>query len=198
MTITLATHNEGKLTEFRELMPGILLQALAGPLPEETGKSYVENALIKARAAHRECGGYVLADDSGLSIDLLDGAPGLYSSRFAGAEAGYDDKIALIWDLLKGTSPADWTASFHCVLAFILPDGTEHTFEGRVDGMIVPEKRGQNGFGFDPVFYVPSLGKTTAELNPAEKNKISHRGLAVQKLQSFLLEQKIGRTAGNA
>lgn len=190
LTITLATANEGKLLEFRELLPDINLVAPDGPLPEETGASYLENALIKARGACIQTGGYVLADDSGLSIDRLGGAPGLYSSRFAGAGASYDEKISRIWELLADVPPAEWTASFHCALAFIQPDRTEHTFEGVVRGLILPEKRGENGFGFDPVFYVPSLGKTTAELDPALKNEISHRGLAVKKLRVFLAALK--------
>lgn len=193
MKITLATHNDGKLMEFSELLPDYELVSLTSfdfALPEETGTTYEENSLIKARAAREAIGGVVLADDSGLSIDCLDGAPGLYSSRFAGIEADYDDKIEAIWHLLDGFPPEQWTASFFCVLALILSDGETRTFEGRVDGLILPEKRGTNGFGFDPIFYVPHLGKTTAELSHQDKNAISHRGLAVQKLRRFLQELK--------
>lgn len=189
MKITLASHNEGKLQEFRELLPHYTLESLAAlglPLPEETGQTYEENAVLKARAVHREVGGYVLADDSGLSIDALDGAPGLYSARFAGAEADYDGKIEAIWHLLGDTDPAEWTASFICALAFIRPDGEVLTFRGQTDGLILPEKRGGNGFGFDPIFFLPQRGLTTAEMTPAEKNAISHRGRAVAKLIAYL------------
>lgn len=179
--------------EFSELLPEFQLVSIIDSdleMPEETGTTYEENAVLKAKAVFAAVGGYVLADDSGLSIDLLDGAPGLYSSRFAGVGADYDTKIEAIWRALEGFEPKAWTASFYSVLALIGPQGAIHTFEGKVDGLILPEKRGHNGFGFDPVFYVPRLKKTTAELSHAEKNAISHRGLAVQKLRQFLLGGK--------
>lgn len=189
-TLLLATHNEGKRVEFAAMLPEFSLFSLLSfglPLPEETGATYEENALIKARAAYAAKGGLVLADDSGLSIDALDGAPGLYSARFAGIDADYDDKIAAIWHALEGIPPAQWTAAFHCVLALILPNGEEHLFKGSVEGLILPEQRGFNGFGFDPIFYLPALQKTTGEMAPALKNALSHRGRAVRKLRIFLM-----------
>lgn len=188
-TLLLATHNEGKRDEFAAMLPEFTLYSLSSyglPLPEETGNTYEENALIKARAAFAAKGGLVLADDSGLSIDALAGAPGLYSARFAGIDANYDDKIAAIWHALEGVPPEKWTAAFHCVLALKLPNGEEHLFKGSVDGLIIPEQRGVNGFGFDPVFYVPALQMTTGEMDPMLKNTLSHRGRAVKKLRVFL------------
>ncbi len=133
-----------------------------------------------------------MADDSGLSIDALQGAPGIYSARFAGENTGYPDKIARIWDMLRDVDPAMWTASFHCAIAVCRPDGTCFTTHGECRGLIIREMRGANGFGYDPVFYVPEFGCTTAEMSPEQKHRISHRGLALRLMAEKLGEELSG------
>ena len=189
MKIYLATHNQDKLNEFRELLGDRLeIQPLPTDFPpiEENGTSYEANAEIKARAVYEALGAPVLADDSGLSVDALDGYPGIYSARFAGADAAYPDKISKLWGLLAKTPPAEWGASFICALCLIDEAGRAHHFRGEVRGLIWPELRGTHGFGYDPIFYLPERQMTTAELSPEAKNEISHRGLAVQKLLTYL------------
>ncbi|MDO5734152.1 MAG: RdgB/HAM1 family non-canonical purine NTP pyrophosphatase [Eubacteriales bacterium] len=194
--IVLASHNPDKLKEFREILKGKV--DLIAPPPgiceqiEETGSSYEENALIKARVLHEACPGlYVLADDSGLSVDLLDGYPGIYSARFAGETASYKDKIDKLWSLLAAHEKSEWTAAFICALALINPAGEERIFRGEVKGLIWPERLGENGFGYDPIFYIPELRQTTAQLSPAKKHRISHRGRAVEKLLQYLEGQAL-------
>ena len=191
----LATGNPDKVREIREILTGFPFRILSmdqagfhGEI-EENGATFEENALIKAQAVHVHVGGgYVMADDSGLSIDALGGAPGIYSARFAGIEAGYPEKIAKIWSMLDhaGVSPRDWTASFHCAVAVIRPDGTWFATHGECRGLIIRELRGDNGFGYDPVFYVPAYGCTTAEMPPQQKHAISHRGLALRAMADRL------------
>jgi len=193
----LATANRDKVREFKEILSGfpfrILTMQEAGfdAEIEENGSTFEENALIKARAVHAKTGGYVCADDSGLAIDPLGGAPGIYSARFAGEQAGYPEKIARIWEMLKDVDPMRWDASFHCAIAVYRPDGSFFTARGECRGRILPEMRGNNGFGYDPVFYVPAFGQTTAEMDPAQKHAISHRGLALRQMVEIL-----GRTYG--
>lgn len=192
MQIVLATANKDKIKEIREILPDAGLEYLtlddagfSGEI-EETGRTFAENALIKARTVHETTGGYVLADDSGLAVDLLDGAPGIYSARFAGPEAGYEQKIARLQEMLAAYPEDKWDASFICVMALVKPDGTELTVKGECRGRIVSKARGKNGFGYDPVFYVPKLGKTMAELDPDVKHSISHRGRALRKMAIIL------------
>lgn len=198
MRIICASHNNDKIAELKALInrPGLDLVSCADlgftEEIEENGRSYRENALIKARAVFATLGGPVLADDSGLSLDALDGYPGIYSARFAGHESPYSDKIQKLWDLLKDVPEAEWTCAFHCALAYIDAEGREHVFEGRLDGILAHELRGSNGFGYDPVFYLPERGLTCAELSPEEKNRISHRGRAVALFRTFLAEQQHG------
>ncbi len=188
--IVLATHNEDKLNELKTiLLPygyDLISMSEAGFVGDiaETGSSYRENAYIKAKTVHDFCHCPVLADDTGLSIDLLDGAPGLHTARFAGVESGYADKIDAIWILLKPYTKEQWTATFHCTLCFI--DDDVYYFSGQIKGLISDKKMGRHGFGYDPVFYVPELGMTTAEMLPEEKNKISHRGRAIAEFVKFL------------
>lgn len=188
----LATANRDKVREFKEILSGFPFRILTmreagceGEI-EENGSTFVENALIKARVVHAKTGGYVCADDSGLAIDALDGAPGIYSARFAGEQAGYPEKIARLWEILKDVDPLRWDASFHCAIAVCRPDGTSFTAHGECRGRILPEMRGNNGFGYDPIFYVPAFGQTTAEMDPAQKHAISHRGLALRQMVEIL------------
>jgi XTP/dITP diphosphohydrolase len=183
----LATGNRHKLAEMRELLPGLDLAPLPEgiELPPETGHSFEANALIKARAAHAATGAAVIADDSGIEAEDLDGAPGIYSARYAGIDVGDEvnlEKLLHEVDAAEG----DRRAAYVCVLALIDADGTEHTFEARCTGVLLDEPRGTGGFGYDPAFVPDDTGpddqRTMAELSPAEKNEISHRGRAARML----------------
>lgn len=195
MKIILATHNQDKVRELEEILalPEVELFSTRdygiSLTDEESGKTYAENALIKAREAHRKLPGeFILADDSGLSIDLLDGYPGIYSARFAGVDTAYPDKIKALWQLLQPYPQEQWTGAFHCALAFIEPQGEERIFEAECSGLILPEMRGGNGFGYDPIFYSREHGMTTAEMDPALKNEISHRGQAARMFKNYLTD----------
>lgn len=183
--MVLATENEGKMGEFLDLArhSGFTLVSMreagfAGSIVED-GKTYEENALIKARTVHRQLGGWVLADDSGLSVDVLDGAPGIYSARFAGENASYRDKIVQLHAWLAPYPAESWHASFICAIAIIRPDGREEVVRGECRGMIAECAAGSNGFGYDPIFYLPEYGQTMAQIDPALKNQISHRARAL-------------------
>lgn len=195
MEIVFASHNLGKLTEMEKLLDLDEFQLLSiadfncQMDVEETGNSYLENAKIKARYAHGLLPDkFILADDSGLSVDLLDGYPGIYSARFCGENSPYSDKICQLWHLLEDKPKDQWTASFHCALVLIFPDGREKGFTASVSGLIADKMAGHNGFGYDPIFYLPDHRKTMAEISSAEKNKISHRALAARQLREFLLD----------
>lgn len=186
MKIILASHNPDKVKEFAEILQtdDIVFEPLdaLGDHREiaETGKSYRENAELKARAAYDYFRRPVLADDSGLSVDVLDGFPGIYSARFAGRKTTYPDKISRLWELLAEYPQEEWQASFICSLCYLNAAGQSFFYEGQVRGLIIPELRGKNGFGYDPVFYLPELGLTTAELSPSVKHRYSHRGRALR------------------
>ncbi len=184
----LATSNRDKLAEIQAILvefPFVTISmreaGFAGEI-KENGATFEENALIKARAVHVVTGNYVCADDSGLMIDALDGAPGVLSARFAGEDTGYPQKIARIWELLQDVDPSRWDASFHCAIAVVNPHGHSFVVQGTCRGRIIPEMRGNNGFGYDPIFYIPALGMTTAEMQPAQKHEISHRGRALRRM----------------
>ena len=189
MKIAIATNNRKKLAEIRTVLGGFFeemysLDDLGISVEiEETGSTLTENALIKARAILGMTGLASLADDSGLMCDALDGAPGVYSARYAGE--GHDDKSnnALLLENLAGR---DRSAHFCSVIALCLPDGREFTAEGRVDGVILDAERGEGGFGYDPLFFSPELGKTFAEASPDEKNSVSHRGRALRNMESVV------------
>lgn len=189
MKIAIATNNRKKLAEIRAVLGGFFeemysLDDLGISVEiEETGSTLTENALIKARAILGMTGLASLADDSGLMCDALDGAPGVYSARYAGE--GHDDKAnnALLITNLAGR---DRSAHFCSVIALCLPDGREFTAEGRVDGVILDAERGEGGFGYDPLFFSPELGKTFAEASPDEKNSVSHRGRALRNMESVV------------
>ncbi|MDD2497453.1 MAG: XTP/dITP diphosphatase [Desulfitobacteriaceae bacterium] len=182
--IIFATQNEGKLKEFRDLvslLPWRVYSLKDRPkilLPEETGASFRENAEIKARAAAKAAGMIALADDSGLEVDYLGGEPGVFSARFAGEHGNDSKNNEKLLSLLKGVPEEKRAACFSCVIAVSLPSGETFFCQGVCEGYITHSPRGNNGFGYDPLFWLPSFGKTMAELNMEEKNQISHRGKA--------------------
>ena len=185
LKLLLATLNKGKQTEMRALLRGLDV-ALVTPDQlgldlevAEDGETYAENAARKALAFARTARLLTLADDSGLEVDALDGLPGLHSHRFApDPEASDADRRRLLLQRLAGF-PRPWTAHFHCTVALAGADGSLHCAEGDCPGEIIPQERGHNGFGYDPIFLLPELGKTMAELSMAEKNRLSHRARAV-------------------
>lgn len=205
--IIFATGNEGKMKEIREILDGltflgekvqILSMKEAGINIDiiEDGTTFEENAMIKARAvagAAKEA--IVLADDSGLVIDYLNGEPGIYSARYLGKDTSYRVKNANLVQRLEGVPDEKRSARFVCAIAAVLPDGRELSTRGTIEGRIGYEEKGLNGFGFDPIFYVPEIGKYTAELSDEDKNRISHRGKALRAMREELekeLEKKLG------
>ena len=164
----------------------LLADVPGATLPEETGKTYAENALIKARAGVRATGGTALADDSGIEVDALDGGPGLYSARFGGP--GLDDagRTTLLLERLRGVPTERRTARFRCVIAIVEPDGRERLAEGVVGGRITEAPRGDGGFGYDPVFFYPPLGGTFGEIAAEAKHRVSHRGVAARAAGALL------------
>jgi XTP/dITP diphosphohydrolase len=185
--LLLATRNDHKLREFARLLPGIALDPLPGELdpPEETGSTYAENALIKARAAAGATGRAAIADDSGIEAAALDGAPGVRSARYAGEHAADGENLAK----LRVEVPEGTALRYVCVIARVAPDGAEQLFEGTCEGVMAPDGRGSRGFGYDPVFVPddPSAGgRTMAELTDEEKDAISHRGRAARALLAAL------------
>ena len=194
--IVLASRNKKKIAEMEALLsahvPGVHILSLddigfVGDI-EEDGETYEENALIKARTAAAACNRRyaTLADDSGLSVDALDGAPGVYSARYAGDHGNDAANNALLIRNLAATPPAERTARFVCTIALCLPDGREFTVVGETAGLIIDTPRGDGGFGYDPYFYHPALGKTFSELTADEKNAISHRGRAIEKMAAVI------------
>ena len=189
-----ATGNAGKMKEIREILgrPGltILSQKEAGITSdaEENGTTFEANALIKARAVAAQTDALVLADDSGLEIDYLNGEPGVYSARYMGEDTSYEIKNQKILDLLSGVPEEKRTARFVCVIAAVLPDGREFTTKGTIEGIIGYESRGEGGFGYDPIFFVPEFGCSTAELTMEQKNEVSHRGKALRAMKEVLKE----------
>lgn len=187
----LASGNRHKLREFRELLPGIDLEPLPDglELPEETGETFAENALLKARAAHRTTGKAVVADDSGIEVEALGGRPGVRSARFAGENATDEENLALVLREVAAAKGGD-LARYVCVIALVEESGEERLFEGRCTGRLIDSPRGAGGFGYDPAFVPdetgPDDGRTMAELEPAEKNRISHRGRAARALLEVL------------
>ncbi|MCR5637997.1 MAG: RdgB/HAM1 family non-canonical purine NTP pyrophosphatase [Lachnospiraceae bacterium] len=189
-----ATSNKNKMIEVRAILEGIDAEILSMKEagiesdPEETGTTFAENALIKARAVAKEakekfgaenCEVIALADDSGLEVDYMNKEPGIYSARFLGHDTSYDIKNNYILDKLKGVPEEKRSARFVCSIAIILDDGTEDVVTRTIEGRIGHEIKGENGFGYDPIFFVPEYGVTSAELTPEQKNAISHRGKAL-------------------
>ncbi len=189
--IIFATKNKGKLKEIKKIMSDkyeILSIEDAGIDIEiiEDGKTFEENALKKACSVMRQCNEIVLADDSGLEIDYLDKAPGIYSARYMGENTPYEVKNKKILELLEGVEEDKRTARFVCVIAASIPDYGTVTVRETIEGIIGYDIKGVNGFGYDPIFYLPERKKTTAELSMDEKNEISHRGKALRKMKKKL------------
>lgn len=189
----LASANRHKVREIQALLADlpVTVRSLAefpgAPDVVEDGATYRENALKKARSAADFTGKPALADDTGLEVDALDGRPGLYAARFAGEGCTFQDNIAKLLRLLEGVPAENRGAWFVCVLAFVVPGGRELVVEGELRGRITEAQSGARGFGYDPVFFVPEVGKTLAELSFEEKNRISHRRRALDKARGFLL-----------
>jgi len=187
LTIVIATRNKGKTAEIRQLLGNypVTIKDLDdfGPIPEveEDGETFDENAYKKAFFAARILGYPALADDSGLVVEALDGAPGVHSARYAGTYATDTDRCNKLLKAMKNQT--NRTAAFECVLSIAVPTGPALTYEARCEGFISQELAGTNGFGYDPVFFYPALNKTFAQISRAEKNKISHRGKAFQELK---------------
>lgn len=195
--IIFATGNAGKVKEIQAILSDagyeILSMKEAGITVEirEDGTSFQENALIKARtvaACPEAAGCIVMADDSGLEVDALGGEPGIYSARYLGEDTSYHIKNGEIIRRLQGVPDEKRTARFVCAIGAITPEGKELVSLGVIEGRIGYEEKGSNGFGYDPIFYVPEFGRTTAELSGAEKNQISHRGQALRLMKEKLLE----------
>lgn len=199
-TLLLATHNLGKVKEFQVFLSG-LVEGLCSaadynlPEPEETGMTFTENALLKARAACKATGMPCLADDSGLAVDALGGAPGIYSARWAGPDKDFAAAMRKIHDELNGDMEGK-IARFVAVLALVFPDGTEEVFEGSVAGVLTWPARGTNGFGYDPVFIPDGYAQTFGEMLPADKDTLSHRARAVEKLTTWLIRHSQKGKAG--
>ncbi len=188
-TILFATSNKGKLVEIREILRDldcrVLSLAEAGIISdvEENGKTFSENAEIKARFFAKESGMLALADDSGLVVDYMNGEPGIYSARFLGRDTSYDIKNHYIIGRLAEAVGPERSARFVCAICAATPDGRVLHTEGKVEGVIGTKPKGENGFGYDPIFYVPELGCTTAELPSEKKNEVSHRGRALRAMK---------------
>lgn len=193
--IVFATGNEGKMREVR-----LILQDLGFPVLsmkeagvsldiEENGTTFAENAMIKARAVWEKTGGIVLADDSGLVVDYLGGEPGVYSARYLGEDTSYEIKNQAIIDRLADAKEEERTARFVSAIAAVLPDGSELVTKGTVEGLIAHEPAGNGGFGYDPIFYLPEYGVTSAEIPIEKKNEISHRGKALEAMKIKLRER---------
>ena len=195
--IIFATGNQGKLKEIQEILADFGIEVIsmkdAGIVAEidENGTTFEENAIIKAKAIHEMTGEAVMADDSGLEIDYLNKEPGVLSARYMGEDTSYHIKNANLVERLAGVPDELRTARFVCVIALVLPDGEVLTTRGDFEGRIGYEEKGENGFGYDPIFYVPEYGCYSAELTPEQKNAISHRGQALRKMR-----EKIGQLRG--
>lgn len=202
-TLLVATTNRHKLEEYRTIFSDIPFQLLSlndirlDLDVEETGTTFRENAELKALAYARASGLLSLADDSGLEIDALGGAPGVYSARFAGVDTLYEERFRLIFEQLRGLPVAQRTARFRCVITIAEPSGYHQSVEGSIEGVITDVPRGANGFGYDPIFLVPELGKTTAEIPPEQKNQISHRGRAARLARTWLENWPLPKSAAN-
>jgi len=194
VTLVLATRNRGKVRELEALLDGLAVRVRTlddyphVPVLTEDGQTFAENAIGKAAAVARLTGEIALADDSGLEVDALGGAPGVASATFLGPAATDDDRNQWVLSRLRGLDPGLRTARYRAVIAVALPDGSVRTFEGTCEGQIAQEPRGHHGFGYDPIFFVPAYGRTMAELPPEIKNRISHRARALAAARPYLVE----------
>lgn len=190
--VIFATGNEGKMKEIREILGDLDIELLslkdAGITAdiEENGSTFEENAIIKAKAISQLTGEIVLADDSGLEIDYLNKEPGIYSARYMGEDTSYHIKNSNLIQRLEGVPDQQRSARFVCAIAAAFPDGTVKTVRASMEGRIGHEEKGENGFGYDPIFYLPEYGCSSAEISMEEKNKISHRGKALRAIKDEL------------
>ena len=190
--IIFATSNAGKMVEVRSILEDLGMEVLsmkeAGIRADvvEDGTTFEENAVIKAIAIQKICGEIVLADDSGLEVDYLNKEPGIYSARYMGEDTSYRIKNQSLIDRLEGVEDEKRTARFVCAIAAAFPDGTTEVTRGTIEGRIGNEEKGENGFGYDPIFYVPEYGCTTAELTLEQKNEVSHRGKALRLMKEVI------------
>ncbi|PWI58861.1 RdgB/HAM1 family non-canonical purine NTP pyrophosphatase [Sulfoacidibacillus thermotolerans] len=195
--LVVATTNQGKLQEFKAELKEIVKQVEGLPKdycpPAEEGSSFLENALVKARYASKLLSVPVLADDSGLVVDALGGAPGIFSARFGGLEASDRERCELLLERMQGIPPYERRARFVAALALVWPDGETLTAIGTCSGEIATSLQGQDGFGYDPVFYYPPFAKTFAQMSLSEKSAISHRGRALAQLRERLLQNGFDR-----
>lgn len=195
--IILASNNKGKIKEVRQILKDMHVELLtmkeagADMDIEENGATFEENALIKARSVMERTGCLTIADDSGLEVDYLNKEPGVYSARYMGHDTSYDIKNQSIIDRLEGVKGNDRSARFVCAMAAVFPDGREIVTRGTMEGIIAEKPAGENGFGYDPILYIPQLSKSSAELTDEEKNSISHRGEALEKLKKELIKYVI-------
>lgn len=186
--LVLATRNRGKILEFKELLLDfdITIKSLEdfGPIPPvvEDGATFEDNAYKKAHLTAKALGFPAMADDSGLMVEVLGGSPGVHSARYAGETATDEDNNRKLLEVMKGKK--NRKATFECIIAIAVPRGPALIYEGRCEGEITHEMKGEKGFGYDPLFYYPSMGKTFASMSPEEKNRVSHRGKAMRELQS--------------
>jgi len=192
MKLVIATSNKGKLEEFKQMLSDTPLEILSlldfpGIKIVENGNSFEENAVIKAVETAKKTGLPSLGDDSGLEVKFLGGKPGIFTARYAGENATSEDNIKKLLSELEGVPFEEREAQFVCFLCFALPNGKYYIEKGNLKGFITFEPVGKNGFGYDPVFYVPELGKTLAEADSETKNRISHRGRALEKIRRHIL-----------
>lgn len=191
--LVIATGNKGKINDFKVIFPEYNVigigELIEGFDVEETGSTFEENAKLKSEAAAQALGKRIIADDSGLAVDALNGEPGIYSARYAGTDKDDEANIVKLLDNLGENENRD--AQFVCVISMSAPDEETVTFRGTVDGEITLAKEGDNGFGYDPIFFVPEKGKTMAQLSAEEKGEISHRRRAIDKLRNYLKGDQI-------
>ena len=193
--IILASSNKAKMRELQEIMEGMDIRII--PLSEtgftqeieENGSTFAENAAIKAETVRDALGKPVLADDSGLEIDYLDKQPGIYSARFLGRETPYSEKNRIILEKLRDALEEERSARFVCAMALAMPGQQTIITQATMEGQIAYESKGENGFGYDPIFFLPEYGMTSAEISPAEKNAISHRGKALRMMKEEILKR---------
>ena len=195
--IVFATGNKGKVKEIQMILADLGVEVTTMKEEgifvdvEENGTTYEENAMIKAREVAKYTDAIVMADDSGLEIDYLNKEPGVYSARYMGEDTSYDVKNNYIIEQLTGLKGDERSARFVCVIAAAFPDGTEETRRGTIEGQIGFEIAGENGFGYDPIFYVPEYGCTTAQLTSEQKNEISHRGKALRAMKDVIKQRTV-------
>lgn len=192
MRIIFATGNKDKMREIREIMADLDVEVLSMKEAEisvdidENGETFEDNALIKVRAIGVKEDAIILADDSGIEIDALNKEPGVHSARFLGTDTPYTIKNKKILEMIEDKKGKERSARYVCVIAALFPDGSEKTIRGVMEGEIALSPSGENGFGYDPIFYLPEIGKTTAEISEEEKNEISHRGLALKEMKEVI------------